>query len=88
MPGATATFRFTGSRVTWYGPVGPTRGKATVTIDGTVVATVNQYSRSFAARKAVFTKTWSTAGAHTLVIKVAGTAGHPYVAIDELAVAN
>ena len=36
------------------------------------------------ARKAVFSKSWSTAGAHTLVIEVVGTRGHPYVAIDEL----
>ena len=86
--GATATFTFTGSKVIWYGPVGPTRGKARVAIDGISVTTVNQYARSFTARKAVFTKTWSTAGAHTLVIEVAGTSGHPYVAIDELAVAN
>ncbi len=84
--GATATFTFTGSKVIWYGPVGPTRGKARVTIDGTTITTVNQYATSFTARKAVFTKTWPTAGKHTLVINVAGTAGHPYVAIDELAV--
>jgi hypothetical protein len=84
--GATATFRFTGSKVVWYGPVGPTRGAARVLIDGTYVATVNQNARSFTARKAVFTKTWSTAGAHTLVIDVAGTSGHPYVAIDEMVV--
>ncbi len=86
--GATATFRFTGSKVTWYGPVGPTRGKARVLIDGTYVATVDQNARSFSPRKAVFGKTWSKVAAHTLVIEVAGTSGHPYVAIDELAVAN
>lgn len=86
--GATATFTFTGSRVIWYGPVGPTRGKARISIDGAYVKTVDLHRRSFNARNAVFSKSWTTGGAHTLVIEVVGTAGHPYVAIDELAVAN
>ena len=38
------------------------------------------------AREAVFRKSWSTAGAHTLAIEVVGTPGHPIVAIDELRV--
>ena len=33
--GATASFAFSGSKVVWYGPVGPTRGKARVLVDGT-----------------------------------------------------
>lgn len=86
--GAKATFTFTGSRVTWYGPVGPTRGGARILIDGAYVKTVSLYSSSFTARKAVFSKSWSASGQHTLVIQVVGTAGHPYVAIDELAVAD
>ena len=86
--GATATFTFTGTRVSWYGPVGPTRGQARISIDGAYVRTVNLYRRSFKAHSAVFSESWTTAGAHTLVIQVVGTAGHPYVAIDELAVAN
>ena len=86
--GATATFTFTGKRVIWYGPVGPTRGKAKVSIDGTSVKTVDLYASGFTAHKAVFSDSWSKAGAHTLVITVVGTAGRPYVAIDGFAVAN
>ena len=86
--GATATFAFTGTRVTWYGPVGPTRGQAKVRIDGVSVGTVNLYSSSFTARRTVFSKGWATAGPHTLVIEVVGTAGHPYVAIDQFAVTS
>jgi hypothetical protein len=86
--GATATFTFTGSQVVWYGPVGPTRGKAKVLIDGAYVTTVDLHASSYTGRTAVFSKSWSTAASHTLVIEVAGTAGHPYVAIDELAVAG
>ena len=86
--GARATFRFTGSKIVWYGPVGPTRGQARVRIDGAYVTTVNMRASSFTARKAVFSKSWSTAGSHTLVIEVVGTSGHPYVAIDEFAVSS
>jgi Transglycosylase-like domain./Hox9 activation region. len=85
---ATATFTFTGTRLIWYGPVGPTRGRAKIRIDGAYVKTVDLHSTSFTARKAIFSTSWATAGRHTLVIEVVGTAGHPYVAIDELAVAN
>jgi hypothetical protein len=84
--GATATFRFTGNTVVWYGPVGPTRGQARIRIDGRYVTTVNLRASSFTAHKAVFGKSWPNAAAHTLVIEVVGTPGHPYVAIDELAV--
>ena len=41
--GATASFAFSGKKVIWYGPVGPTRGKARILIDGTYVKTVNLY---------------------------------------------
>jgi hypothetical protein len=86
--GARASFGFTGSKVVWYGPVGPTRGKARILIDGTYVKTVNLYSAAFTARKAVFSKSWASAGAHTLVIEVLGTPGHPYVAIDGFTVVD
>ncbi len=84
--GAKATFTFIGSRLTWYGPVGPTRGQARVYLDGRLAGTVDLHRSSFAARAAVFSKAWATAGKHTLVIEVVGTARHPYVAIDELVV--
>jgi len=86
--GATATFTFTGTKVVWYGPVGPTRGKARVLVDGKYLKTVDLYARSFTARKAVFSKSWASGGAHTLTIQVLGTAGHPYVAIDGFTVVD
>ncbi len=84
--GATATFTFTGTRITWYGPVGPTRGRARVFVDGTPVKVVDLHASSFTASKALFTRRWSTAGQHTLTIEVVGTPGRPYVAIDRLVV--
>ena len=84
--GASATFTFTGSRVTWYGPTGPTRGKAKVFVDGEYVKTVNLRRGSFDARSALFRKSWASSGEHTIRIEVVGTAGHPMVAIDEFVV--
>ena len=86
--GASARFTFTGTRVVWYGPVGPTRGKATISIDGVRVATVDLYRRSFDPHEALFSKAWKTAGKHSLVIAVAGTRGRPYVAIDGFTVTD
>lgn len=84
--GATATFSFTGRSVVWWGPIGPTRGKARVYVDGELVKTVNLNRRTFTARKAIFKKTWSTPGEHTITIEVVGTRGNPMVAIDEFVV--
>ena len=84
--GATATFTLSGRRVVWYGPLGPTRGKARVSVDGTYIRTVNLYRRSFDARAVLFKTSWKDAGTHTITIEVVGTKGHPMVAIDDFAV--
>jgi hypothetical protein len=84
--GATATFEFTGRKVAWNGPTGPTRGKAKVYIDGKYVKTVNAYRRSFDARSTLFQASWKAAGEHLLTIVVLGTKGHSMVAIDDFVV--
>ena len=84
--GASATFRFTGSRVSWIGPAGPTRGQAKVYLDGRYFKTVNMYSSRFVARRTIFTASWGSQGAHTLRIVVVGTLRHPTVAIDAMVV--
>jgi hypothetical protein len=81
--GATATITFTGSAIAWAGPVGPTRGKARVYLDGELVATVDLYRSSFAARDLVFARNVSP-GTHTLKIQALGTSGRPTVAVDAL----
>jgi hypothetical protein len=82
--GATATLRFTGRSVAWLGPVGPTRGRARIFVDGVAVGIVNLRRSSFQARATLFRKAWATAGVHTLTIKVIGS-GRP-VAVDEFLV--
>jgi hypothetical protein len=84
--GASATFKFTGVGISWIGPSGPTRGKARIYINGSYVKTVSTYSRSFVARRVLFSKSYTTQRLRTLKIVVVGTAGHPTVAIDALKV--
>jgi hypothetical protein len=86
--GASATFTFAARKVTWYGPVGPTRGKARVFVDGRFVKTVNLDAAHFRARTVIFSTHWATAGSHTLRIEVVGTAGHPLVAIDAFSIVH
>lgn len=84
--GATASITFTGSRIAWYGPVGPTRGQARILIDGVAVKTVDMKRSSFEPTTILYSVSWTTAGRHTLEIEVIGTPGHLLVAIDELVV--
>ena len=82
--GSTATYKLYAKTVSWIGPVGPTRGKARVWIDGVSVGVVDLRRSSFKARITLFSKAWSRAGDHTLTIEVIGS-GRP-VAIDEFAI--
>jgi Transglycosylase SLT domain len=84
--GDTATITFTGSRIAWYGPVGPTRGKARIIIDGVVRETVDLTRSSFRPHALLYSRSWKSAGRHSLVIEVLATRGHRLVAIDELLV--
>ena len=80
---ATATVRFKGTSVAWVGPIGSTRGKAQVYLDGKLMATVDLKAASFHPRRIVFAASVKN-GTHTLVIKALGTAGRPTVAIDAI----
>ena len=80
--GATATFTFTGRAVAWVAAKGPTRGVARVYVDGVIVSSVNLRSSTSAYRRVVFGRAWPSAGTHTVMVQVAGTAGHPRVDVD------
>ena len=84
--GAAATVTFRGRSVSWVGPLGPTRGRARVFVDGVAVATIDLRRPSFRARATLFHKGWAVAGQHTLTIKVIGS-GRP-VAIDEFVIGS
>jgi hypothetical protein len=87
-PGATATFTFTGSSVSWLGPKGPTRGLALVLLDGRAVARVDLWRSSFLARAVLFKHGFGAVGRHTLTVKVLSMPSRPYVAIDGFAVTS
>ena len=79
--GAIATYTFYARSVTWIGPVGSTRGKARVYIDGTAVGIVDLRRSTFKPRVTLFSRAWSRVGEHTITLEVVG-GGRP-VAIDE-----
>jgi hypothetical protein len=88
--GATATFRFTGSSVSWVTARASNRGMAEVWLDGARVATLDLYSASVQTRQVVFTRSWPASGAHTLVIRALGqkrpAATNSYVDVDAFVV--
>jgi hypothetical protein len=84
--GAQLTRTFTGSSIAWLSLRGPTRGKARVYVNGSLIATVDLHSASTQPQRLVFTRTWSTPVTRTIVIRVLGTSGRPRVDIDGLIV--
>jgi trimeric autotransporter adhesin len=84
--GATATLRFTGREIAWVASKTPASGSARVLIDGKSVAIVHLRATASAQRQVVFTRTWATAGTHTIRIVGLGTRSHPQVSLDALLV--
>jgi hypothetical protein len=84
--GASAVVGFTGRSVRIIGATGPTRGRVQVLVDGKLVRTVDLRASHFHPRATIFATTWSTAGAHRVELRVLGTAGRPYVAVDQIVV--
>ncbi|HEX9123681.1 MAG TPA: GH25 family lysozyme [Actinomycetota bacterium] len=74
--GATASFTFTGNSVSWYTVMGPTQGKASVSIDGRPQGTFDQYDPVWRVRVSrTFTRLGP--GEHTITIRVLGVKGSP-----------
>jgi len=71
--GARARFAFTGREVAWVAPKGPSRGRAQVFVDGTLVTTVDLYSSVAQQRGVVFRQAWATSGNHVTVVVLTGT---------------
>lgn len=84
--GSTATYKFFARSVKWVGPVGSTRGKARVSVDGVVVGVVDLRRSTFRPQITLFSRNWSKVGHHTLTIKVIGS-GRP-VAIDQFIISR
>jgi hypothetical protein len=84
--GASARLTFTGPNIAWIGPVGPTRGKARIYVDGRYVKTIDTYSPRFSPSRVLYSAAYATERRRTFAIVVLGTKGHPTVAIDALVV--
>jgi hypothetical protein len=83
--GKTATLSFTGFQVAWVSTAGPTYGSASVKLDAGATATINTHASSVS--KAMVVDLVSTSqGAHKLLVKVLGTAGHPRIDVDAFVV--
>jgi CSLREA domain-containing protein len=80
--GASVTYVVTARGFAWVAAMGPTRGVATVYVNGVKTATVKLTSSTTAYRVQVLSKTYATSRKLTVKIVVAGTAGHPRVDVD------
>lgn len=87
VPGARATFTFTGTSVNWIGSRGPQNGIARVYLDGALQATVDTYSPT-PFQAVVYMVTKLAPAAHTLAIEVTGqknaSAGDSLIYIDAI----
>ena len=80
--GARATFTASARAIGWVAFRGPNRGKATMYVDGTAVATVDLYATSVQPARVVFARSWASTGTHVVAAQVAGTTGRPRVDVD------
>lgn len=85
--GASATFTFTGTQLSWVSSKASNRGSGKVYLDGVLVKTVSTYSTTTQNSVLVWKSAVLSRGSHKVKIVVAGTAGHPRVGIDAFDVA-
>ena len=81
--GATATWEGRASDLLIIGPVGPTRGRLEVIVDGHLVKTVSLNAGTYAPRRLLASLHWAGTGEHRVVLRAASADGRT-VAIDEL----
>jgi hypothetical protein len=82
--GATLTLDFHGRAVAVRGPIGPTRGKVDVILDGEMVGRIDLGADDFVGSVVVFERSWPTDGDHRIRLRVVGTPGRPVVAVDAI----
>jgi len=83
--GASASYRFTGSSITWYTNIGPNYGIADLYVDGVLRATANSYSTSTHYR-AAFTVSGFAYGRHTVTVRARGAKGSSHGTGTDVAV--
>jgi hypothetical protein len=83
---ASLKWTFTGRSVAVIAKRTSTSGQMHIYVDGVKAATVDLKAKSTMYRQAVWTRTWSAAGKHTVTAVVVGTSGRPRVTADGIAV--
>jgi hypothetical protein len=81
--GASATWSGRASDLLIIGPVGPTRGRLEVIVDGRLVQSVSLRADRYVARSVLASVRWNDTGDHEVVLRAAGTSGRT-VAVDEI----
>lgn len=82
---ASLSWTFTGRSVAWIVSRASTSGQADVYIDGTKITTADLKATTTAYRHALWTKSWSSVGKHTIKIVVTATSGRPTITTDGIA---
>lgn len=80
--GATAQLTFTGRNVAWIAPKYLNRGRAVVYVDGVRAATVDLYASRLLPARVLFTRSWTSAGTHTIRIQAVRLSGRPRTDVD------
>ncbi len=83
-PGASLSWTFTGRSAALGFTRTTTSGQVRVFVDGVEATVLDLRATATAHRRALFAKSWSTSGNHTVRIEVVGTAGRPTVISDGL----
>ncbi|HYC06347.1 MAG TPA: hypothetical protein VEG29_00340, partial [Candidatus Binatia bacterium] len=80
--GSTATLTFSGRAFSWVSATGPTRGRARVTVDGKLVATIDLGGKPTHSRVIALSRAWSTSATHRVIITVVGTGSARRIDLD------
>jgi hypothetical protein len=84
--GAAIGMRFTGRGIRFVGPVGPTRGRVAVYVDGVQKGVVSLWARSFRARAVIVSIDFPRRAEHWVELRVVRTPSRPVVAIDRVVI--
>lgn len=81
-PGASVSYAFSGRAIAWVTTLRPDAGQVQVWVDNVLVKTVDTRADSATYRRVVYSKYWSSYGAHTIKLVVVGTADRPLATVD------
>jgi hypothetical protein len=84
--GSSLTWTFTARSAGLVVSRGSASGRVAVYVDGVASGIIDLRSAALLNRQAVWVRNWGGSGPHTVKIVVQGTAGHPSVVLDGLAV--